>query len=620
MQKAHTQLQQSSETAISSLRREAEKLKDELASAKSELALRTSEAVRKEAEWKSTQASLEGKLSAALQQADKAKESAQAKLKEMASVQSRVDDLERQLRDSRLSTSRAEDAEIVAKQLREQQPYIESLKAKLGQLGNENTGLRQRLENTEVLKDRISSLERDLLKKGDDKHRIEDLERELALLRAEKAQWAAFLPPAGSGGDSTPAGLAKKAYRAQLDLAVQKEKAGEVTSRLAAAEAELAETSIKLSTAQSRLRELELTSGKLEARTARAEKSKTLLVKEIELLKARCESYELELAETDGGRAAVDSTTEAKRWEAQAEGYRKRTEELEKELAEARAASGAPAPKQDAPVSADVVQRFQAQIRELESRLAEAKTEEKMLRKQCTALDDQVGLLERALGRGEYDPNTTKVWQNASAGYATSTDVRSRQQVLELRENPYSQSQAIRQEHLDRLCSENAALLAGLGKVASVPSASLKRAEFELEQAKKEVGEYVKRLDRLKKVFSEQASVVRESVGKLLGWKLDADPTNSRITLRSFYSAHESHCFYFKSAPGTSEHLKFLGSGSPEFLESLDPEVAYYLTKGGSLPGLLAWVTLEGFQRTTGALSMLPPDDGEGDGRKRRRG
>lgn len=50
-----------------------------------------------------------------------------------------------------------------------------------------------------------------------------------------------------------------------------------------------------------------------------------------------------------------------------------------------------------------------------------------------------------------------------------------------------------------------------------VPSASLKRAEFDLQQARKEVEEGAKRLDRLKKVFGEQAGVVREAVLKVLG-------------------------------------------------------------------------------------------------------
>ena len=190
---------------------------------------------------------------------------------------------------------------------------------------------------------------------------------------------------------------------------------------------------------------------------------------------------------------------------------------------------------------------------------------------------------------------------------------------MELKDNPYSQSQAIRQERLDKLLAENAALLSRSAS-PTVPAASLQRAEFDIAQAKKDAEESSKRLDRLKRVFGEQAGVLRECVLRVLGWKLDADPTAGRITLRSTYSAHESHCFYFKSAPGKPDNLQFMGSGSPEFLAKIDPQVVYYLTTGGSLAGLLAWVTLEGFKRTTGAPGMLPTDEeGDEEGRKRRR-
>ena len=324
----------------------------------------------------------------------------------------------------------------------------------------------------------------------------------MALLKAEKTQWAAFLPQPepgtpGQAGDRTPAGLAKRAYRAQLELALQREKAGEAIAERSVLESDLAGAESRASTASKKIADLEAALAKAEAKATRADKGRGLLNKEIELLRARCASYEMELGESPTGSAAMTAQEQTRSWETAVQGYKERVDELEKDLLALKSSESAPAGVSGDGYSTEKIRGYQNRIRELEGLVEEHKTEREMLEKQVTVLDEQVGLLERAVGRGEYDPSTTK--------------------ILEMRDNPFSESQAIRQERLDKLLQENAALLAGNAVTSTVPAAAMKRAEFDLQQARKEVEEGAKRLDRLKKVFTEQAAIVRESVLKLLG-------------------------------------------------------------------------------------------------------
>ncbi|KAI9010228.1 spindle assembly checkpoint component Mad1 [Hyaloraphidium curvatum] len=609
---AHEALRKSTDATVSKLRQDNTTLQDRLSDAQSKLSAQTADSRRKESEWSATKARLEAQLAGLGQQAARSGELAQSRTQEGAELHDRIARLEKELRDERMRTSRAEDADIIARQLTEQQAYIATLKTKVSELTVENAAVKARLENVEILKSERDALQQDLDRTADVKRRNEELERELALARAERTQWASFLPsgePGTPAGSTTPAAVAKRAYRTQLDLAIERERAGELAAKHAALEVDFADASAKLGKALDRVGELEAAVARLESRAARAERGKALAAREIDLYKARCESYEIELGEMKPGSGkAPDGMAEGKRWEEVADGYKARVAELETELA--KKDSAGPGAKSDAvSFSAEQIRNYQARIRELEEQAAQTKADREMLEKQCSALDEQVGLLERALGRGEYNPDTTK--------------------ILELRDNPYAQSQAIRQDQLDKLTAENTALLQRLSspssKDAVVPVASVERVQAELQRAQTELGEWTKRLDRLKKVFHEQAGVVRDTVFKVLGYKLDADPASQRITLRSSTSQQDSHCFYFQSSPSNpSEHLKFLGSGSSDFLASLDPAVQYYVTSGKSIPALLAWVTLDGFRRTAGVPSMLPPGgdaggDADEEQRKRRR-
>lgn len=406
-------------------------MKDQIGELQAQLSAYASQTPRKEAEFSATRAALEARVAAAEEQSRRAKEMAQSGIRERGELQARMEQLERELREERARGARSEDAEVIARQLRggcgggedmscvivqntqmpstptEQQPYIAQLKQKANDLAAENNALRSRLDNSEILKSERESLQKELDRTLDLRKRNQELERELALAQAEKAQWAAYLPkdePGTPAGARTPAGLAKKAYRATLELALQKEKAGEAVASRAALESELADAEARLNSANARITELESSLAKSEAKATRADKSKQLLNREIELLRARCASYELELGEA-GASPAMDAQAQSKGWEANLEAYKTRVAELEREVNEHDAAPGGSVEA----FTSDKIRAYQAKIHELEGLVAESKTEREMLEKQCAVLDEQVGVLERALGRGEYDPETTRV-------------------------------------------------------------------------------------------------------------------------------------------------------------------------------------------------------------------
>lgn len=113
---------------------------------------------------------------------------------------------------------------------------------------------------------------------------------------------------------------------------------------------------------------------------------------------------------------------------------------------------------------------FNSQYLTLTLAVNNLRKENAILQKEMNSMDHQIGILEEALARGEYNPHTTR--------------------VLQLRDNPASGVQAIRESTLEGLKMENKALLDKLqrlqnGAIGNTwdtgPLAKKRRATEELE-------------------------------------------------------------------------------------------------------------------------------------------
>jgi mitotic spindle assembly checkpoint protein MAD1 len=101
---------------------------------------------------------------------------------------------------------------------------------------------------------------------------------------------------------------------------------------------------------------------------------------------------------------------------------------------------------------------------------------EQLLQKDVVSLKEQLGSLEKVVKM-------------------------SRTRILELKDNPAAQYQAVQKKHLDELTNENAALLRRLqGKGISAPKETVERMKGEIERMETLVAQKEKRMMRLKEV------------------------------------------------------------------------------------------------------------------------
>jgi mitotic spindle assembly checkpoint protein MAD1 len=222
------------------------------------------------------------------------------------------------------------------------------------------------------------------------------------------------------------------------------------------------------------------------------------------------------------------------------------------------------------------------------------------------SLDLQIDGLKHALGRGEYNPATTK--------------------VLSLRDNPADIDYAIRTETLDRLKEENKVLLeklqeaeksaqhgtASTALAASVQSASVDvdtvpkqtyinlQAENEELQAKIEQGEKARM--RLREIFQKTARELREACKSLLGYAVEP-VENGRMKLTTVFGGNDYQLVFGpgqSNTKGTAGKLQLVG-GNEAFITSprVQQGLHFWVAERGCLPGFLASMTLELFEEST---------------------
>ena len=187
--------------------------------------------------------------------------------------------------------------------------------------------------------------------------------------------------------------------------------------------------------------------------------------------------------------------------------------------------------------------------------------------------------------------------------------------VLSLCENPAQNWAELRQAALDRLKSENAALLQRLSTLVPtstdvkpagteaeeqqlVPRASWAAVCEEKAQLEAELKQRDKRMLRLRQVFAAKTAEFREALSAILGVKL-AFYDNGQVRVTSQYDLGAA--FVFQPAPkdgagggGARMQLVAQGEGGPQELPQL---MRNWVEMEQSIPCFLASVTLECYDK-----------------------
>ncbi|KAJ3008840.1 UNVERIFIED_CONTAM: coiled-coil domain-containing protein mad1 [Siphonaria sp. JEL0065] len=512
-------------------------------------------------------------------------------LKQLGQLQMKTSELETQLSIAKHDggSSSARDSDTIKKQLNEQSAYIHSLETSNSHLKSEAQRLRSILQSTTKQEEKIRTLELQLSSMDNLRTRLVEAEAESTTLKAEKNRWVSLLKETPDLITSTanisnlnavtPLALVRALANERLERAREKEKLGEELGELKVLREKERELEIELEQVKNASGEIEAKSENLLKQVTRLEKGRELSMKETVFLRDQLTTVHFQEHEVEG----VPATTLISDLQSLLEEYKQHMLNLEKELANQTSSSASRSDLRSNIVPA--LKALEDKVKDLENEIGRLKTENTLLQKEVENFDNQIFVLERAIGQGAFDRKNLK--------------------VLQLAENPESKAFAIRKELLDTLQAENKALkerLSGSEYGALVPAEVVKSFELEGRRLLGVIEERDKRIARLREVFTEKSQEFKEAVFSLLGYKVEFQ--ESRVRLISTYAdPHDSSSFLFTSQENDNGTMQIVG-GSPDRVAELNELRERYVLQYGSVPAFLASVTLNGWNRTFGVEDM----------------
>ncbi|KAI9095806.1 mitotic checkpoint protein-domain-containing protein [Phlyctochytrium arcticum] len=481
-----------------------------------------------------------------------------------------------------ISGGATEELNIIKRTLDEQTRLNQAKESRIIELNDQIRYLRGMQENTERLKEEKLALSQRLSRMSQVQERADALDLEVAHLKAEKARWAKFLEDHDDTGIDSPYALSRMLAELRLENVRLREKLGQGDSERLGFKLTITRLEKEVTEWQVRARDLE---AKREAEVRnlhRVERSRALSQETIDMLRSQLDSYAAEEEHMLTGNYDKQKAQQIAQLEQMVKQYQDHVHTLEKELKNAPALP-TPASAAGQPPSAGLSDK----IRKLEDIIANLNKEKIMLEKENASLDTQLGELQQALGRGAFDSSRTR--------------------VLQLADNPESRELAIRQSTLDALREENKKLLEQMAQLGSgqhraataqaglVPVESLRATQEDCTRLQALVEEKEKRVLRLTEIYGKKAQEYREAVFSLLGYQLNIE-IDGRVRLSSMYATDQDPSLLFTSREADQGTMQLVG-GSEDAQGRVRAAAHYYVEQMGSVPALLAGITLECFER-----------------------
>ncbi|KAI8843000.1 mitotic checkpoint protein-domain-containing protein [Chytridium lagenaria] len=468
----------------------------------------------------------------------------------------------------------SENYNTISKQFKDQVQELKSIEQKNHELCREISYLRSTKDNAERLKEEKASLLHQLEDLSKLREKLGETEMEVASLRAEKKKWSAFLELDDCIGFESPYALSKSLAKERLEFAMLKEKFGQENATQKGMLSYIDQLEGELTGERSLHAEAKTKYETLFRTHKRSEKTRELLQKEVQFCREQLRAYELEEEEMAPNFDRV-KTERVHQLEQLCDTFKARISELEVEL---KNSAHFDASQLDVTTrslfSPEAIEKMEL----LESEVSSLRKEKILLERELNSANEQLTILENAVGRGVCDISNMR--------------------ILQMVDNPQSQDYRIRKNMLDALKKENTDLrqqIESCGRAGDViPVSSLRTVQLECEEARRQIQEKEKRMMRLKEVYAAKAQEYREAVFSLVGYKVDFQ--EGRVKLVSTYSNPDDPSFLFTSGPNDEGTMQLVG-GSSERLPVLQRARQYYIDERGSVPAFLASVTLAGWER-----------------------
>lgn len=288
-----------------------------------------------------------------------------------------------------------------------------------------------------------------------------------------------------------------------------------------------------------------------------------------------------------------------------------------------------------------------AQIKQLESLVSEHKSEIEKLHAQLSSIEPQppsTPVPTTGQKRKAEEPDAEQVGQllrknkNLQVALQKTTEqskllatelqasrsqlkaLRSSSRILELKDNPTAQHEAIKAETLRILKQENTDLMAQLrgdesmNRVRVVPVSTLDSLKLELKDKDTVIADREKRMRRQREIWTEKAIEFRDVISSILGYQVTFLP-NGKVKIRSMYynppkengdeedipDEDREDYIEFDSDKGT---MKVGGGRDGIFGQDVNETISYWVNGKNEIPCFLAAMTLEFYEKYGGMFKQ----------------
>jgi mitotic spindle assembly checkpoint protein MAD1 len=485
------------------------------------------------------------------------------------------------------------DLEKLNRQLSEQITQIQRLeKSNRSQLA-ELTEFRRIHRSIEVVEEEKRALESKLRLMENLRTELSQAQLRVQVFEEEKNAWTSFLEnQVGDLKFDTPEDMARDLMKQRIENISLVERLGEANVKDATIR-QLEETQAKLQTEIQQLKVSNASYADSKAK-ARLERQKTLAVKETEYLRAQLKAFDAEEQEFNPERHSEERSQKIQELQDLVDEHRKEVDKLHAELSAVEKGQSSSPPTTGS--------KRKHEDDEASEHLGEVLRKNRKLQDDYNQLQTRNAVLD----------NEIKAQSKQLDSFKSSS---SRTRILELRNNPTANVQAIKQSTLDALQAENETLKAQLeGRLPSqmhssnardtqlVPKASLTRLQLELQDRDASIASKEKSQKRLRDIFAAKAHEFREAVFSLLGWKLEFQP-NGRVKATSMFhpgtkgNEEEDGDGNYIVFDGENATMKVSGGTNSKFAKEIRGMIDHWVDGQGQVPCLLAAMTLEFYDR-----------------------
>ncbi|KAK5553241.1 coiled-coil domain-containing protein mad1 [Exophiala xenobiotica] len=525
-------------------------------------------------------------------------DASQARLSER---DARVESLEAEVSALKSHSADSEALTVLQNQLSDQVAHIRKLEQTNREQLNELRRLRETQRSVQVVEEQKHGLEIEIQVLKDVERQLGEAQIQKEILEDEKRTWTSLLERDGENEFESPEAVVKALIQQRIECASTMDRLGTIESDLTekeeiikALDADKASLKVELEKARS-LQTAQSEPANDNKAYKRLERQRVLAVKEVEYLRAQLKTFDTE--ETilmDNQNFDALRSEQIKQLETLVDQYKTEVQTLHSDMSKLESAPPVPTQPEEPRGT---------------KRSAESQEPDSESHSQLGALLRKNKNLQIALQKTAQQSQMLAADLQATKAQLKALRETSKTRMLELRDNPTAQAEAIKMSTLRTLKEENAGLLAQLrGEdfqgVKVVPVSTVDALKLDLKDMEMVVAEKEKRMRRQREIWTQKAAEFRDVIASVLGYKVNFLP-NGKAKVSSMYygqtqdadedsDEEDEHYIVFDGDNGT---MKISGGPDSAFGEEIRDLVNFWVKEKKQIPCFLAAMTLEFYEK-----------------------